>query len=499
MLRKEKAFSRVRLLPALVVIMLVAVAALGSAPVSVAAPVLPAPLSLVGPVEKICQLNGERDWASGQFTAARTMTNAGLDAGDLGYPVEHDGKLIVLFGDSWPAHHPGGAAGEIPPDDALGITTRTQAPDTTGCIGLAIQTSTPRTFARATVTGPTRIHQGFFNVPSGGVSVAGRLYAFFWTDHCGNPAQLMPSPDAPLAPVAPSAACPETAGRSSIGRSVLAESRDDGLTFTLSTADGRPVSMPIGFVYVTAVDTTTIPDLPAEQRLGVLIFGVPRYRASIPYLAYAPVASFADPSTWKFFTGVAHGQPTWVSAGEWSGQGGADWAPTAQAELFTPIHPWGRCVGEFSVTWNRPLRSWLMMYNCDHVGILARVARAPWGPWSSPTVMISRLSPGVQCTLIMRPTRCGDQRNYWPVNPDGSFVEGGFYAPFVLDRFTQDAGADGFAHKATIFWTLSTWNPYVVVIMRSTIEATSAQSSPEPSMHPLPSPHPLPAGSDHPL
>ena len=458
--------------------MLAAAATLGGG-VSIADPVLPAPLSLVGRAEKICQLNGERDWASAQFTAARTMTNAGLDAGDLGYPVEHDGKLILFFGDSWPPHHPGGAAGEIPPDDALGIATRAQAPDPAGCIGLTIRTSAPKTFARTTVTGPVRIHQGFFNVPSGGVSVAGKLYAFFWTDHCGNPAHLMPSPDAPLALVAPSPACPETAGRSSIGRSVMAESRDDGSTFTLATSGAQPVSMPVGFVYVTAVDTTTIPDLPEEQRLGVLIFGVPRYRASIPYLAYAPVASFPDPSTWKFFTGLAHGRPTWVSSEEWSEHSGAEWAPPGHAELFTPVYPTGRCVGEFSVTWNRPLHSWLMMYNCDHFGVLARLAPAPWGPWSSPpTVMISRLTPGAQCMLIMRPAGCGDQRNYWPVNADGSYVEGGLYAPFVLDRYTQDAGADGLAHKATIFWTLSTWNPYVVDIMRSTIEAPIAQPPP---------------------
>jgi hypothetical protein len=36
-----------------------------------------------------CQLTGDVDWETGQPTAARTLANFGLDAVDLGYPVEH--------------------------------------------------------------------------------------------------------------------------------------------------------------------------------------------------------------------------------------------------------------------------------------------------------------------------------------------------------------------------------------------------------------------------
>jgi hypothetical protein len=38
--------------------------------------------------QKVCQLTGDVDWETGQPTAARTLTNFGLDAVDLGYPVE---------------------------------------------------------------------------------------------------------------------------------------------------------------------------------------------------------------------------------------------------------------------------------------------------------------------------------------------------------------------------------------------------------------------------
>jgi hypothetical protein len=77
------------------------------------------------------QLTGDVDWETGRPTAARTFTNFGLDAADLGYPVEHDGKLILLYGDSWPPRHPGGAIGEISPDDAVGMWCARSRPATT--------------------------------------------------------------------------------------------------------------------------------------------------------------------------------------------------------------------------------------------------------------------------------------------------------------------------------------------------------------------------------
>jgi len=48
----------------------------------------------IGPSEKICQLTGDIDWETGRPTASRTLTNFGLQATDLGYPVEHDGNSI---------------------------------------------------------------------------------------------------------------------------------------------------------------------------------------------------------------------------------------------------------------------------------------------------------------------------------------------------------------------------------------------------------------------
>ena len=197
----------------------------------------------------------------------------------------------------------------------MGITVRTAPPDSTHCLDIVINHNAAKKFIPPTITGPIKVNQGYFNVPSGGVSVAGILYAFFWTNHCMNPNSLLPSPLYPLAlsRASPSSNCPETTDRNSLGKSVMAESRDDGLTFS------QVVAMPSGFVYSTAVNTDQQVGLPAAQRLGVFIFGVPRYRASIPYLAYAPLISFTDPTSWHFFSGLdVNGQPKWVTSAVWS-------------------------------------------------------------------------------------------------------------------------------------------------------------------------------------
>lgn len=406
----------------------------------------------VGAPEKVCQLTGDVDWESGRPTAARTLANFGLDAVDLGYPVEHNGKLIFLFGDSWPPPHGGGAAGEWPPDDSVGVTTRTEPPDAATCLDLIVHSKTEggkKKFDPATITGPVKVKQGFFNVPSGGVSVEGALYAFFWTDHCSPPAKLEPEPAHPLERPAPTATCPESDNRNSIGRGVMARSDDGGHTFT------HVVDLPQGFVYTTAVNAMIAPDLPDDQRMGVFIYGVPRYRASVPYLAYAPPETFADPGAWRYFAGLnENGKPRWVKL--------AEWKPRPENQIYMPADNSGYKVGEFNVTWNRELHLWLMMYG----GVSVRVAREPWGPWSAPTEILS-VHDDIGCKLIMTASGCGNRRDFWSARRHGNFFQpGGLYAPYVMNRYTRRGDAP---RSATIYWVVSTWNPYEVTVMRTTI------------------------------
>ncbi len=446
-----------------------------------------AALSLVGSSTKVCQLTGETDWATNQPTAARTLSGFGMDAVDLGFPVDSGvGPLYLLFGDAWPIQHPPGSFPSVPPDDAFGWTTRTALPDDTNCLNLRLATSARRTFAHPTVL--PAIKQGLFNVPSGGVFLDNTLYAFFWTDHCAKPAALAPETEAPLRLPPRTSTCLETAEINSVGRSVLARATPENPIEFHHTTPVKPLlflghvpaQMPSGFVYVTAA--TPAPDRAAillPKRPEIPVIGVARYRASVPYLAMAPRATFGDPATWSFFAGRVAGNPVWVTRKEWESGRNAEgeWVPPEGAEIYTPVTTEERCVGEHSLTWNTPLHSWLLLYGCGGRGIEARTAPEPWGPWSAPTVLLSTThDPIVFCKLIMGPLGCPGlvRRNYWPLRPDGSAVTGGFYGPFVLNRFTRGSRPQRAAQakQATIYWLVSTWNPYQVVVMQSTLKLT---------------------------
>jgi len=461
--------------------LLAAIFFIAAAPLSIDANA--ATLSLVGSSTKLCQLIGDADWATGKATAAQTLSKFGLDAVDLGFPVESgSGKLFFLFGDAMPTRNPPKSNPAVPPNDAVGWTTRTAAPDSASCLDLQLATSAPKTFAHPTVL--PAIKQGAFNVPSGGVFLDAKFNVFFWTNHCPAPATLTPDSDAPLSLPAPSKGCAETSDINSIGLSVLAQAtaaNPVAFGWTIPPDKSPLPDMPSGFVYVSATNAT--PQIAASLNLpGIPVFGVPRYRASVPYVAIAPSATFGDPQTWSFFSGSAAGKPIWVTRQQWESGRNANgkWKPPAGAEIYEPVRTSERCIGEHSVTWNAPLHVWLLLYNCAATGnegppsIEARFAPEPWGPWSTPIVMLSAAhDPKIICTLIMRATGCPGlkRRSYWKLANDKP-QRGGLYAPFAMDRFTKDATPAGAGQpkRATIYWLLSTWNPYVVVVMQSTLE-----------------------------
>jgi Domain of unknown function (DUF4185) len=144
--------------------------------------------------------------------------------------------------------------------------------------------------------------------------------------------------------------------------------------------------------------------------------------------------------------------------------------------VFTAASNDDRCVGEFSITWNTVLEKWLLLYNCK--GIMARIAAAPWGPWSAPTTILN-VGPNVDCRLVMIPAGCGSQKDYWPArHKNGKFEAGGFYAPFVLNRYTTaDSSVNG-NRRSTIYWLVSPWNPYEVTVMRTTLEVDAVRAGP---------------------
>lgn len=360
-----------------------------------------------GPSEPVCQVVGETDRRSGAPVKNATETRAGLWGTDLGIPVEHAGKLYVFFGDSHPTPDI-----QRPRDaDPIAVTVDTAGDD---CLDLDFLVDADGGFRPLAVPG---IPLGEYGVPTGGVSVGERLFVFASTDFT-----------------------PEN----KMGRTVLASSDDGGRTFvqhrTISAAK---------FINISAhhADAMTLPGFDGE---AVLLWGSGRYRQSDPYLAVVPAAGFADLDGIRYFRGVdpETGEPDWT-ADE------ADAAP-----LFDQP-----CIGELSVAWNAPLGRWLMTYNCDTPGLPAqihvRAAPHPWGPWSDAAVLLDAPQGYAQC-LINPPV--GVAAGCGVSDPGNAAVVGGPYGPYMIERFFTAA-----AGGSEIYYLLSTWNPYTVVLMRATV------------------------------
>ncbi|HSK39734.1 MAG TPA: DUF4185 domain-containing protein [Arenibaculum sp.] len=370
-----------------------------------------------GSTRKICQVVGETDRRTGARTVNATETNYGFWGTDLGASFEHEGELYFLFGDT---HASGGL--KRPRDADLIAVSRDDDPE--DCIEMSFITDEDGGYRPLTIPG---VSSGAFSVPTGGVSVNGEIHVFATTDF---------SPANPM------------------GRSVLASSGDKGRTFEFrhTVSSGKFIN-----VAPVVVDGATVAGLPQSAGDAVLLWASGRYRRSDPYLAAVPADRIAEPGEVRYFAGIdpASGRPRW-SRDE----------PDA-----APLFP-ESCLGELSVGWNPYLERWLMLYNCGtpRNRIYIRSAKLPWGPWSEPDILFDPERDGGYCnfmnagprvvTVSTSGTACGSVSD--PHTPDRA---GDAYGPYLIPRFTR--GTPG--QTSDIYYLMSTWNPYTVVLMRSTL------------------------------
>jgi hypothetical protein len=119
-------------------------------------------------------------------------------------------------------------------------------------------------------------------------------------------------------------------------------------------------------------------------------------------------------------------------------------------------------IGEISVAWCEPLNRWLMTYNVEQPrSVLMRVSETPWGPWSPAAVLFDPWRDGYG-KFIHEPGKIGPKGSLSDPGRDGH--HGDAYGPYLIQRYFRKEG-DG----ARIYFLLSTWNPYNVVLMRATI------------------------------
>ncbi len=363
-----------------------------------------------GSTRKISQLIGDTDFQWLTPTKTLTQSRFGLVGTDLGVPFSHKGVTYVLFGDVV-------AAGF---QDPLAFTTNTDLEN-----GLQLSF-----YANGSVWRPITIpgiSTGILQVPLDGVSVNGKMYLYYSTDP------------------------PATAV---MGRSVVAVSADDGLNFhllyTLSHSNFINVS-------VNLVNLEDWPGFPQLTGPGLVLFGSGIFRASDVRLAFQPATAIEDPAALRHFAGLsAAGDPTWSSQ---------------EADAIALFDQ--SCVGELSVGYNKFLRRWVMLYNCDNPrGINFRTARQPWGPWSEPQVLFEPWNDGGYGAFMHVNWNFrnldGVQTGWTPGgNRDNEW--GGEYGPYMFKEF-----ATGSDNRTTIYFTMSTWNPYVSVLMKTELQVTNA-------------------------
>ncbi len=263
------------------------------------------------------------------------------------------------------------------------------------------------------------IGQGDMEVPIEGVSVNGRMYTYHTTDF---------------------------STKAVVGRSVAAVSRDDGRTFT----NLYDLSMK-RFLNVTVVkiDPGRWKGLPDAGGPAILLFGSGEWRKSNVSLAFQPASDIESSGAIRYFAGLDEsGKPTW-SRDE-----------TAAVPLFHQS-----CVGELSASYLECLDRWILLYNCDEKGngIIMRTAKAPWGPWSEPQWLIG---PGIKGVLrqFMHRTWKTEQSDILH-EPGREYMHGFVYGPYIFEDFTV-----GNNEAATVYFTLSTWNPYTVVLMKARLK-----------------------------
>lgn len=260
------------------------------------------------------------------------------------------------------------------------------------------------------------ISMGSYQVPVDGVSWNNIMYIYFCTDY-----------------------------KAQVGfstRSVIARSLDDGKTFEklYDVSTGK-------FINISVVKSKTGNGFPETAGLDVqMMFGSGTYRKSDVYLAYQ-LADSIGVKRMNYFTGLNNGIPQW-STNE-----------TNAIALFNQP-----CVGELSVSYNTFIKKWIMLYNCDNPrGINCRVADNAWGPWEAPFVIFDPWGNGGYCHFMHTDWNfaiCDSVQD-----PNKQYVWGGEYGPYQFEDF-----AIGDSTQTTIYYTMSTWNPYTSILMKSKLK-----------------------------
>jgi hypothetical protein len=189
----------------------------------------------------------------------------------------------------------------------------------------------------------------------------------------------------------------------------------------------------------------------------VYIWGSGDFRKSDVYLARVPVESVADRTRWEYFRTWSHGAPTF-------GPGEA----SARAVVSAG------CVGELSARRHPRLGVFMLAYNCEAPrGVFLRTADHPAGPYSEPVLLFEPWrDKGYEHFMHIAPELIGHDDGLG--DPGRESGSGGEYGPYLVPEWFSEE-LDG---SLNIVYTLSSWNPYQVHVMRTTLADAKAPLPP---------------------
>jgi hypothetical protein len=389
-----------------------------------------------GSTTKVEQMIGDCDYTAqaqtGQCapTTSRTSTRARVLGTDLGASFESEGRVIFLFGDT---------ISPSPSENYLASDTMASSVSTDPSRGLFLDFFTNNDGSPYFLRIPG-VRMGAGEVPHAGIRLNGSTYVVVNT---GTDINL---PD-----------------RHINEYSVLTRFDEAGRRFTvLRTISSRPN----GKFVTTAL---------RQSGNEVYIFGLGVYRESDVYLSVVGAADFESGRGTRYFTGMVNGQPTW-SASE------ADAVPVVLDNPLNVSNPTPG-IGNVSVIYSDELRLWLMTYDSGRSapetrGFYFTSASEPWGPWQRPQLIFNTTRDGGAGTFIHDPRISpGDRLTGPTIGPnDPVTTPGGPYAPYMIERFTRVNG-----RTLSIYYTLSTWNPYTIVMMRSDFMLSEGSSRRRPA------------------
>jgi len=365
---------------------------------------------VAGSTIKIEQLLGEEDKQLHRPTLSQTVTRYGIEGTDLGNSFEHGGRVYFLFGDT---------VGRL--RRALDTIATTDADDPESGVRLDFLKSG----SDYLTIQPPGISMGAFEVPVAGISLGGQVqvYVAVSTNHSED---------------------------RSTDRSVLTKFTPPANFQPLRTISQLPEGH---FVKMSLhIEPGTLAGLPPGGPF-ILVWGTGAYRKSDAYLSIVPAAQFESGKGTRYFAGLDAG-----SAPIWS-----------EKESDARAIVQNGTMGDLSVTWCKDLGLWLMTYDSREPaprGILFSYSRTPWGPWSEPQIIFNAVRDGALGKFIHNPQANPDDGLAGPVIGKGQAnpraVHGGAYAPYVVERWTKVQ-----ASELSVYYVLSTWNPYVVILMKS--------------------------------